>query len=255
MKTVIAKEEAEFVVVAHAPKKFPFVISPVAREFVANSEQADAPNFQIDPKVAKQTGIAELQRLSIEQQVERLALERVQSIQENAYREAYQLGLDEGRERAFSENKLEFEKRLKDLDGLIDSITKIKSQLLVEHEAHIVKLLFYVARRLVMQEISAKPESILPVLESVLKDVESSEAVKVLVSKSDLEFLNQISAQSGADNELLKRAQFEEREDVTPGGCIVETNYGSIDASLEKRFEKLWDTLAERIPTRAETKG
>ena len=47
--------------------------------------------------------------------------------------------------------------------------------------------------------------------------------------------------------EFLKKIRLEGVEGISEGGCIVETNYGQIDARFEQRVEKLWEAVSESI--------
>jgi flagellar assembly protein FliH len=42
--------------------------------------------------------------------------------------------------------------------------------------------------------------------------------------------------------------KFEPNEEVVDGGCIVETNYGEVDARIEQRVAQLWSVVSEIIP-------
>lgn len=247
-KAVLSKEEAEKIAVAFSPRKFPVTISPVAAEFVQFQMEQENPTFRIDKIVAAQNGIADLERASIEEKVEREALARLKDLQEQAYQQAYQLGLDEGREMAFQEHKSEVEEKIQHLDELLKSVTALKSELVTFNETHIVKLVFYLARRIAMDEISARPEVILSVVRQAIENAQTEEAVTVRVSADDLAFIESVKEKLGKEMEALRKARFEESSEVASGGCVIATNYGDVDARLEKRVDKLWDSLSEKLP-------
>ncbi|MCB0357040.1 MAG: hypothetical protein KDD40_08540, partial [Bdellovibrionales bacterium] len=35
---------------------------------------------------------------------------------------------------------------------------------------------------------------------------------------------------------------------MSNGGCILETNYGAIDARIEERLEKVWKAIEDKMP-------
>ena len=255
MSSVLEKEDADKVVVAYMPRKFPLVISPMAREFVAHQKEHGDAKFRIDRLNAQHTGVAELERESIEQQVERLALEKVKQIQEEAYQEAYQLGLAEGRERAFNEDKAQLQERIEGLDKLMTSVGNLKTELISANEAHFMKLLFFMASRVAMDEIRSRPETILSVLRQATEGAQSEEKVTARVSKADFDFIQNSKEKLGKELEFVKRIKLEESDAIRPGGCIVETNFGSVDASIEKRVAKLWEAVTEKLPKVTDTVG
>ena len=250
-KSVLPKEEADKVVVAYNPRKFPQTVSKVANDFIAFNGGAGATSsssFKIDSIVAEQTGIAELERISIEERVESQALERIKDLQEQAYREAYALGLDEGREKAFETKSNEFSEKIQHFETLIASIERLKADLIASNETQLLRLVVYLARRLAMAEIKERPELILEVIQHAVASAQSDESITVRLSPSDFAFIEETREKLGKEFDTLKSAKFEASEDVTNGGCIVETNYGDVDATMEQRFEKLWQALSEKLP-------
>ena len=250
-KSVISKEDAEKIVVAYNPRKFPQTVSSMASQFIAFSHDnpnAGTSHFKIDQIVAQQTGIAELERLSIEEQVERDALERIKDLQEQAYTEAYSLGLDEGREKAFEEKKSEFEQKLLHFESLISSVETLKSDLIASNETQILRLVTHMVKRLVFDEVKERPELILEVVRRAIESAQSDESIVVKVSPSDMVFLEETRGKLGKEFDSLQRAKFESSESIKNGGCIVETNYGDIDATMEQRFERLWAAISEKLP-------
>lgn len=258
-KSVLSKEEADKVAVAYSPRKFPTTISPAASEFIAFQTSQEASgiqsSFRVDKIVAQTTGIAELERMSIEEKVEREALVRLKDLQEQAYQQAYQLGLDEGRERAYQETSSQLAEKLSHVEQLCHSIENLKSELVTYNERHIVSLVYYMAKKVVMDEISDRQEVILSVVRQAIEAAQSEESVTVRVSNSDLEFIEHIKEKLGKEFESLKRAKFESSEDIASGGCIVETNYGDVNATVEQRVEKLWESIAGKLPRTKDTAG
>jgi flagellar assembly protein FliH len=249
MGSILEKDEAENVVVSYTPRKFPFAVTKSAKEFHAYQEAGSTQKaFHIDPLVAEQTGVAQLERLSIEQQVERMALEKTKELQEEAYREAYQLGLDQGRESAFAEFREELSQRVDYFTQLLRTIENLKVELVQNNEAHLLKLVYAIASRIAMTEIASNPEVIINVLEQAIEGTQSEERIVARVNKADYEFIVSSMEKLSKDMEFLRRLKLEESDDIRPGGCIVETNFGSVDATVEQRVQKVWEALGEKLP-------
>lgn len=252
MGSVLTEDEAQKIAVAYSPRKFPQTITPAASGFVSLQASREAEgaisSFQIDRIVAQQTGIAEIERASIEERVEREALGRLKELQEDAYKQAYALGLEEGREKAYQETSAALNERLGSLEQLVSSIENLKSDLVSYNESHIVRLAYVMAKKIAMEEIAEKPELILKVVNQAIQGAQSDESVTVRVSSTDLEFIEQMREKLGKEFDALKRAKFEASETMAPGGCIVETNYGDVDATVEQRVGKLWDSLVGKLP-------
>jgi flagellar assembly protein FliH len=247
-KLVIPREEAETVAVAYSPRKLPSTIPPAAHDFVAINSKKEGKGFRIDRLIAQQTGVSELERISLEEKVEHEVLARIKTMQEQAYQEAYQLGLDDGREKAFTEFQDELSQSLARLVAALESIENLKSELIACNEKQIVRLIYYIARRLVLHEVSVKPEIILDVVKMATEIAASDENVTVKVSSSDFAFIESVKDKLGKDFNQIRKVQLESSEDVHSGGCIVETNFGEVNATLDQRLEKVWATITEKLP-------
>ncbi len=251
-KAVLTKDEAQKIAVSYSPRKFPQAVTPAASSFVAYQSQQEShgveSSFRIDRIVAQQTGIADLERVSIEERVEKEALGRLKEIQEEAYKQAYQLGLEEGREKAYQETSEEFSRKLSMLDHLVGSIESLKPDLISFNESHIVHLAYVMAKKIAMSEIEERRDIILSVVKQAIEAAQSEESITIRVSTDDLAFIDGIRDKLGKEFESMKRAKFEGVDSVLSGGCIVETNYGDVDATVEQRVNKLWDSLSNKIP-------
>ena len=51
----------------------------------------------------------------------------------------------------------------------------------------------------------------------------------------------------------MKKVKLDPVENMSPGGCIITTNYGQIDARFEERVSKLWEGIEENLPRVKET--
>lgn len=246
MKVIESVDDSVLVVDYH-PKEFPIMVTSSAQEFVSTQiEQAN--DFKISDLVADQTGINKVKRESIENQIEERALSRVREIEEKAYREAYELGLIEGTEKAFQMRKQELIERVNDINSLLSMFQEVKNRLLVENEQALVKLCVSIASKIAMKEIKGQEDAIVELLKSTVEELQAEDSIRVTVSDEDLFFLESLREKTGTQFELLSRLKLESSDEIASGGCIVETNNGSIDARVENRVEKAWEAIVSKLP-------
>lgn len=243
----VPSEETDGKVISFQPPKFPAPFPEAARDF--HKLQADSPSaFKMNEIIQERTRVAEKVREEQSLLVEQQALEKLKDIQEDAYKVAYELGLEEGRKEAFAKNEIEIRTGVEKLNGLIDSISQIRTELLKAGEASILKLLYFMASRLALSEIEQKSESILPVLTQVLERNNSGEETTLKVSVEDFGFLSEGSKLLSLKLPDVEKIKLEKDESVRRGGCIVETNNGAIDATLEMRLNRLWEAIEASAP-------
>lgn len=242
--------KAEFTfqdVLKFEPQKL-FSASPQNMEDLVRAQEHNQ-DFQIAEVVRNFTGLAEIEEKRIDNEIEKKALEELKTIQEKAYSEAFEIGLIEGRKKAFDEAVIEINTRIAELDKLIGSIRDSKSLFLSSNENQLIKMVYYLSTKLAMFEISEKSkEAILAVIRSCVKLTQGEENIKLCISPDQLEFLELLQRDQKREFEFLKGIEFIPQEDIQAGGCIIVTNFSEIDARLEVRIQRLWEEMRDSIP-------
>ncbi len=244
-RNIILKDNAERLATSYEPKSIDLVISEHARKYV--SQQKEGSDFRIDKIVGDYTGIGELEKESQQKEIAHQALELTKEIQEQAYNEAYNLGLLEGQEKAYLEEKARIEKELSHIQTLIYEIKNIKTKMMSDNEKQIVKLCFYLAKRLFMKEIDTQEEYIAVVIRRTLEMVQSDEEINIRISQADKVWIDSYKETLFKELNLDASTRIEEDQKISRGGVVIETNHGVIDASVEQRLQKLEQIISEEI--------
>nr|BFD68483.1 hypothetical protein HAGR004_35050 [Bdellovibrio sp. HAGR004] len=245
-KSVLPKELAENTVLEFVPMRFDLGTPEQAMNYLAEKKKGS--DFRMNDAVRVQTGIDEVEKGSEEEKVEVAALEKLKEIQEAAYQEAYKLGLEEGRKEAFEQISAEIAERMSSLDTLLLTIKDLKKDMTSFNEAHLLKLMFQMAARLAKTELQSNNEAMVGILRDAVGLAQDEEEITVHVSQAQFDFLETLKQETGREFEFIKKINFEPNPDVAEGGCIVETNYGEVDARIEQRIEQLWSVLSENMP-------
>lgn len=245
-KSVLKKSEASAQVLEYNPTKFELGTPSQAMDYLEAKKHGS--DFRMSDVVRQQTGVEELELQSDEQLVEDRALEKLQQIQEKAYKEGYALGLDEGRKKAFEENARVISERLDEMSKLISSISSMKKEVLNHNEAHMIQLLFHMASKLAQAHLEMDHTPIVEIIRQAVELAQGEESVTIHVSNTQIEFLENLKNQQKVEFDFMQKVKFVADESLKPGGCIVETNYGEVDASIERRVQQLWAHLKENLP-------
>ena len=149
------------------------------------------------------------------------------------------------------QNKKECEKYLEEANqaGFNQGLTEFNKQIIhyeqkmkqFEHELQklVLPLALKAAKKIVGRELEMNPETIVDIVRQNLKPVTQNHHIKIYVSKQDLDILEKEKKEIRAILEQVQTFTIEEREDVSPGGCIIETEAGIINASLENQWRAL----------------
>ena len=158
-------------------------------------------------------------------------------------------------------NREECKKVLKKAEeaGFNKGLTEFNKQILLyeekikqmHHELQkvVLPLTLKAAKKIVGRELELKPETILDIVEQNLRPVTQSHHIKIYVSKKEKPILEKQKQKLKKHLEQVKTFTIEEKEDVSPGGCIIETEAGIINASLENQWralESAFETFMKR---------
>jgi flagellar assembly protein FliH len=245
-KAVLPKALAAERVLEFVPKKFELGTPEQAIDYLTHKQRGA--DFHLSDALRVQTGIDEIEKAREEERIELRALELLKEVQEPAYKEAYELGLSEGRQEAFNKFSAQITEKLETLESMLKSLENAKSEILNFNETHMMTLVFQVASKLARVEVERNDQALVEVLRGAVSLAQDEEDITVHVAPAQHEFVEELKKHNGRQFEFLKKIKFEPSEDVGPGGCIVETNYGEVDARIEQRVASLWSAMAEQMP-------
>lgn len=238
--------EKDVTILSYTPTQFNFGTPGAALDYLKEKELGS--DFIMSDVLRNTTGVEEIERLSEEQKIEEKVLDKISLLQEDAYKMAYELGFEEGTKKAIEDKTAELEQKLAELGQLTATLTKIKEEMVYQNEAHMVRMIYEIASRLAFDHVTEKQDVVLILIKKAIEEAQAEENVNVRVSSAQLEFLEQIKQSSGREYEYLKKVKFEGVDNVSIGSCVVETNYGVIDARIEERIDKLWNELKQAMP-------
>lgn len=153
---------------------------------------------------------------------------------EKLRKEAKEKGFEEGLHR-FYEHFFIFEEKIKYLH--------------VEMQKVILPLVLKSVKKILGSALDENPELIVDIVNQSIKGALQSKFVKIYVNKKDLPILEQHKEEFKDKFELLEHLSFDIRSDVDPGGAIIETEKGIINATLENQFralERAFETFQNR---------
>lgn len=133
--------------------------------------------------------------------------------------------------------------------GFDEGLLKFNTQLLyfeervkvLRHEMQkaVLPLVLKATKRIVGDELELNPESVVDIVVHAIKAVAGAKVVKLYVNRHDLDILESNKNKVKAIFENLENFTIEERPDVAKGGCIIETEKGILNATLENQYRAL----------------
>ncbi len=233
-------------VLNYVPKQIQFGTPDAALDYLREKEKGS--DFVMSDVLRQTTGVDSIEKMSEETKIENKVLEKLAEVQVDAYQNAFELGLEEGRVKAFTERTNDINFNLAKLEEMMAHISVLKEEMIRQNESHIVALVYAIARRIALDHIEEKPEIVLSVIKNAIEMAQADEDVNVLICSTQVDFLEGMKAKAGRESEFLNKVKFQVSDQVTSGGCIIETNFGVVDARIEERVSKLWSEIKQALP-------
>jgi flagellar assembly protein FliH len=164
-------------------------------------------------------------------------------------------GRDEGRKEGYAEGKAEADRLVARIHTMLERVQDRRQQILDEAEQQIVDLALLVARKVVKVLVAADREEIVRAnVSAALRKVRSRGIVTIKVNLADLdvttehkeEFLRIIETQAAGTGEV--DLHIHEDSSVDPGGCVVETDFGEIDARVTAQLSEIENRILDVSP-------
>jgi len=174
-----------------------------------------------------------------------------QEAHQQGYERGHQKGLEEGRvagrQEALEKTSAEFEARLVQLASACESqfreVDRRKRELLLASHRDLVALAVAVAERVTKRIGLVDRQTVTDNLLGVIDLVGQTSDMVVAVNPVDAETLEQFASDLVARRGDLKHVEVRPDDGVHPGGCVVKTCGGQIDATLETQLARIAQEL------------
>jgi flagellar assembly protein FliH len=153
----------------------------------------------------------------------------------NVKKEAYGKGFSDGIE----SRKKEIVQILNAMVEVTRETAELKKKLYTEAEEQMLHLVFSIAEKVIHTEVSTNRKIVLEVLREAAKSVVDRDSIKIHLNPDDLRFIMEIKPDLFQEIHWLKNAAFEEDASIKPGGVLLETLSGEVDARLEMQLKEI----------------
>jgi len=203
--------------------------SSMRRGFTYDSE--DARNFDdTNVKKAKQ-GVKELLKDAMDK-AKRQSIE----IKAFAKKEGHDAGYNEGFKKGEDAAKLEFSPFLETIHELIADLTVFRKNMYDKGEREMVELVVSLAKKVIHFEFSTRDDAVQEMIRLAVQSVLDRES---MVIKTDKGYAESFRPELHHLFSEIKNITFEAHSGVERGGCVVETNFGVVDARIDKLGEQM----------------
>lgn len=201
-------------------------------------------NFPVETSFAPDKGVIrkeELQAQGKAQAILQEAYEAANKIREEAaaLKAKVEKEMEAAKKRGFQEGKEE------GLQSLIQELFKakeLKEKFYAEAEPQILKLVMAIAEKVLGEVASKQTEAIRSIVAQALEKA-LGDRIVVRLHPDDYKRLKDLEPKFREQLEKTRHLYFKEDEVIQKGGCVVETEIGTIDAQLETQLKAVKKAL------------
>jgi type III secretion protein L len=124
-----------------------------------------------------------------------------------------------------------------------EEIAGLEQRMLKEVEGEIVRTAMRVARELLATELQMREDAVVDVACTALQAAKNAREINLRVSVRDAPILREHKQRLTAVLTRAKEIEIREDRRVKPGGVLIETEAGVIDAQLDTQLEELAQAL------------
>ncbi len=160
----------------------------------------------------------------------------------------YRAAIAKEGELLFEKSKREgFEEGLSQWAQQIQFLEEKKEQVQAEVEKVIGKIASIVTKKILDREIKQDPSTVVDIIRKHLKSVSNHRYIEIFVNKKDLEAFQNHRDKLKNIFENVATIAIQQRDDVSEGGAIIETEAGIIDARIESLWVNIENTFEELL--------
>lgn len=160
-------------------------------------------------------------------------------------REAYEKGFSAGEKAGFELGRQKAEVLFQGLSGVIEELSMFRDSLYRRCEKEITELVLVIAKKVVQREMEVKEDSVINCVRAALGAVSLSGRIVIKINPKDMEVLGSHKPELTKYCEGVKEVVLESDDGITRGGCVIETNYGEVDATIEGVFAEIEEILRD----------
>ena len=164
--------------------------------------------------------------------------------------EARSQGMTAGREEGFAEGREEVDRLIERLHLIIDKAIERRSEIIDESETELVKLSLQVAHKVVKVITENQKNVVVNNMVQALRKLKSKADVVIRVNLADLQMATEHTREILEKIEKVGKITVMEDSTVDRGGCIIETDFGQIDARISAQLKEIEDRILDLVPIR-----
>jgi flagellar assembly protein FliH len=168
--------------------------------------------------------------------------EAIELMHQQAHQEGYREGLEQGKEKGYLEGQEQARQEAQRLNDLLSQVNDVLLQMDQEISQQLLDLALDIARQMLRQALVVRPELVLTVVKDAINSFPHvNQHPQLILHPQDAALVR-----SCLEAELAHgHWRVVEDNQIEAGGCRLETASGELDATLERRWQSVLESLGQ----------
>jgi flagellar assembly protein FliH len=180
--------------------------------------------------------------------------ESTRSALEKERRDAEEQGQLEGREAGYQEGKAEVDRLIERTRLILERAQDKRADILAETEQQVIDLVLLISRKVIKVISENQRNVVISNVVQALRKVKGRGNIIIRVNMADVKLTTEHIKNFIQMMEGTNAIQVAEDSSVDSGGCIIETDFGEIDARISSQLTELETRILEISPIKARAK-
>ena len=202
------------------------------REFAYDIPEAS--NFDVHKIKRAKEGVIEVMRDALNK-----VKIQADQIRETAEKEAHDKGHAEGFKKGELDSREEFQPCLESVEKIIQELSEFRKKMYSKVEREMIEMVISLVKKVIHFELSTRDDSIQEMIRLAVQSVLDKESMTIKINPADKEHAENFRPELQHLFGEIKNISFEVNTGIDRGGCIIETNFGTVDARMDKLGEQI----------------
>ena len=164
--------------------------------------------------------------------------------------EARSEGFEQGSQEGYQKGSAEVERLIERMHKILEAVMQRREEILQDTESQIVELVILMARKVIKILSENQKNVIMANTVAALRKVKTRGEVTLRVNIEDVKLTTAHADEFIQHVENVQGITVQEDSSVEKGGCIVETDFGAIDARISSQLTELENKILEVSPVK-----
>ncbi len=171
-----------------------------------------------------------------------------ENVKDAAYKEGYARGYDEGFEKAFADSNNDLAKLAEKLKKILAETINKRNEIIDVAEAQVIDVAILIAKRVVKMLTERDKGIVIRNIQEALRRIKGRTKITIRVNIDDLEVSARHKDEFYQMLDKIEGVTVLEDPNVDVGGCMIETDFGDIDARINTQLNEIETAIKEVEP-------